>query len=65
MTDTWDSNYGQGACDGCLCVDKDDDALLCQVLDGRERVTECPLWQEYVEFNEIRLLGPYWSGSKI
>lgn len=29
----------------------------CEVMEGRERETECPVWQEFVQYNEIKLYG--------
>lgn len=30
----------------------------CQIVNGQDKVTECPVWAEFVAYNEIRLWGP-------
>ena len=56
VDDYWQGHYGGGECARCnlLC---DDGERTCQVVDGQESVTECPVWQDFVQYNEIKLLG--------
>lgn len=30
----------------------------CQIVNGADRVDLCPVWQDYVHTNEIKLWGP-------
>lgn len=61
----WADHYGTGSCQDCVLLDFVDGLPSCQVIDGLEKVTECPLWQEHVSSYEIRLHGPYWRSLKI
>lgn len=54
----WSEYWGQSEdCQRCNSLE----THTCAVTDGRERETECAIWQEFVDFNEIRLLGRYWK----
>lgn len=61
VDDQWLYNFGQGACEPCVAREDQ----TCDVFDGREKVTVCPVWQDFVRDYEIRLLGPYWAGTKL
>ena len=53
IDDYWQGHYGGGECTSCnlLC---DDGERTCQVVDGQESVTECPVWQDFVQYNGIK-----------
>lgn len=53
----WYTFFGSGACENCTSPSEGS----CQVVEGRESEKECPVFQELVDFEEIRLLGPYWK----
>ena len=54
----WEANWGNNECSNCHLYNKEENH--CQVVEGVEREDECPVFQEFVSFQEIRLLGPYW-----
>lgn len=51
----WENHYGGGDCRNCNSLNKTEDIPYCEVYVGSERVNECPVWQEFVHFNEIRI----------
>ncbi len=53
----WYTFFGLGACENCI---SNSDGS-CQIVEGRESEKECPVFQELVDFEEIRLLGQYWK----
>ena len=53
----WYTFFGSGACENCTSHSDGS----CQVVEGRESEKECPVFQEFVDFEEIRLLGSYWK----
>lgn len=55
----WLTYFGSGDCSECNSRDEN----TCQVYDGVEKENECPVFQEFVDYEEIRLLGPYWKQS--
>lgn len=52
----WNTYFGTGACEECHA----NEGNSCQVVDGREDAKECPVWQEFVDYESIRLLGKFW-----
>lgn len=58
VSDHWGTYYGH--CDECQTCNNLDSAV-CQVMQGVERETECQVFQEFIEYEEIRLLGGYWE----
>lgn len=56
VSQAWEENYGRGDCKDCnLC--NTDQGIRCEVLDGQENVDQCPIWQEFVRYNEVRIYG--------
>ena len=55
VANQWHENFGGGDCEGCNLVNKQECAPYCEVLMGQEKTAECPVWQEHVRFNEIRI----------
>jgi hypothetical protein len=54
--ETWEGNYGgRSPCRDC----NSNVQGRCEVADGRESVTVCEAWLEFVDFNEIKL-GKKW-----
>jgi hypothetical protein len=53
----------RGACGDCRCIacDSQTFAPYCQVLEGRESMEECGLFQEFIQRNEIRIKGIRWK----
>lgn len=51
VEEQWESNYGGGECTNCSAFNPHE----CEVYTGKERVTECPVWQDFVRYNEIKL----------
>lgn len=51
--DYWTAHFGGGDCRNCNSQDDNG----CQVVNGAESLDQCPVWQEFVEANEIRLYG--------
>lgn len=49
--------FGSGSCADCLM----NHGHYCEVDSGQEVTGECPVWQEQVQLQGIRLLGPYWA----
>lgn len=50
----WNLYWGQSEeCQNC----NNKSEAGCEVLEGRERETECPVWQEFVQYNEVKLYG--------
>ena len=58
----WNQAWGGGACQDCHFLDDDEGDRVCQVVRGQERVTECPVWVEFVRVNEVRL-GPRYGAA--
>lgn len=61
----WGSSYGTGLCAECNALSFVDGLPCCQVVDGQEKVTVCPVWQEHILSNEIRLVGKYWRSLSV
>ena len=55
VEDAWAMNWGLGDCKDCECIEEWDDALSCVVESGSESVEQCPIWQEFVYNNEIKI----------
>lgn len=51
----WESHYGSGDCRHCNSLNRTEAVPYCEVVEGGESVQECPVWQEFVRFNEIKL----------
>lgn len=51
VEDYWEAHYGTGDCSNCISYEEG----ICQVVDGQEEVTECPVWQEFVSYEEIKI----------
>lgn len=49
-----EQHWGGGDCASCNCLSTDE-GPVCDVVDGREHVSECPVWQEFVQVNEIKV----------
>lgn len=49
----WNLYFGSGTCETCNCCNSCE--RTCNVLDGTESVEECEVWQEFVDFNEIKV----------
>ena len=58
VSDHWSTYFGH--CDDCQSCNSLDGAV-CQVMQGVERETECQVFQEFIDYEEIRLLGSYWK----
>lgn len=56
----WAENFGTGACADCMMNHGDH----CEVDQDQESPAECPIWQEHVQREGIRLLGSYWQRRK-
>lgn len=54
VEEQWESHYGGGDCRHCNSHNTTDAIPYCEVYTGGERTNECPVWQEFVRFNEIR-----------
>lgn len=50
----WEKAWGSGECRQCHCCNRNDVVPYCEVVEGQERVTECPVFQDFVQYNEIR-----------
>ncbi len=47
-----------GECRGCHYREADDEGnVLCQVVEGRDKVTGCPEVEDHIRYNGIRLYG--------
>jgi hypothetical protein len=55
--ETWEANYGCGnPCDNCNNLNEDYNGIkYCEVYQGQEEIKECPAYQEFVEYNEIKV----------
>lgn len=51
VEDTWYKNYGLGICSGCSCHSD----FVCEVVQGQEDVKECRAFEEFINFNEIKI----------
>ncbi|HET8686851.1 MAG TPA: hypothetical protein VFM18_09320 [Methanosarcina sp.] len=51
---TWNENFGTGNCADCVNLNNDN-IPYCEVVEGQEKITECPVWQEFVQFNEVKI----------
>lgn len=55
VAEQWENHYGSGDCTHCNACNRTEDIPYCEVYEGQERVEECPAWQEFVHYNEIRI----------
>jgi hypothetical protein len=53
VVDQWGHGGWNRECARCHCKDKEE--IACQVLEGKESVSECPAWQSFIAKNEIRV----------
>lgn len=44
-------------CKDCHFLDEHEGVMLCQVLEGQDKVIYCPELQEVIRYNEVRLYG--------
>ncbi len=58
---TWEANYGGGECRECRYLDDEYGDRQCQVVNGAEPARACPVFQELLRANEVRLYGPAWT----
>lgn len=54
-----------GDCRDCNYLDESSGYRACQVIDGADAVTECPVWREFVRSNEVKLYGPKYYCTQI
>lgn len=54
----WEQYYGH--CEECLRCNLHVENQ-CQVVLGLEKENECPVFQEFTQNEEIKLLGDYWK----
>lgn len=55
VEETWESNYGQGVCADCHNLNQTEEVPYCEVIVGQERTNLCPAWQEFVNYEEIKI----------
>ena len=55
VVEQWESYYGGGDCRSCNSYNTTEQVPYCEVYEGGESVRECPVWQEFVRFNETRM----------
>lgn len=54
----WETYYGHDeSCSNCNL----NDGMTCQVVQGIEKEDQCPIFQEFIDQEEIKLLGGYWK----
>ena len=51
----WHTFYGSGACKHCCAHNTTEDIRYCEVLEGSESPEVCPIWDEFVQRNEIKV----------
>lgn len=56
VVEVWEASYGYGDCRNCNLRYEEDNRVECEVVDGRENPQECPRLQEFIRFQEIRIL---------
>lgn len=52
---TWNDSFGAGECQNCISNNQTEEIPYCEVVEGQAEASMCPKWQEFVEYNEIRL----------
>lgn len=53
----WNTYWGSDeTCSNCNL----NNAHNCEVLSGLEKETECTVFQEFIDYEEVKLLGKYW-----
>lgn len=55
VMEIWEAEFGSGDCRDCN-LRYEDVGVNCEVIDGRENPSECPRLQEFIRFNEIKVL---------
>ena len=55
VDDYWESHWGSGECKNCNCLTEMDGILSCDVYVGGDKPKECPIVQEFIYYNEIKL----------
>lgn len=55
VAEQWESHYGGGECRNCISYNTTEQIPYCEVYEGGENVRECPVWQEFVHYNEIKV----------
>lgn len=55
VDEQWSESYGYGDCRNCNSLNTTEGQPYCEVVEGQERIDQCPVWQEFVERNEIRI----------
>ena len=55
VTQQWENHYGGGDCRNCNSLNDTEAVRYCEVYEGGESVRECPVWQEFIHYNEIRI----------
>lgn len=53
-SDIIEENYGSQECRDCILNENG----YCEVESGQEKTTECPLVQEFIQFNEVKIWNP-------
>lgn len=51
VVEQWENNYGGGACHHCNSRDNHE----CDVYGGKENINECPVYQDFIRYNEIKI----------
>lgn len=46
-----------GKCKGCMLLEEHVGEMLCQALDGRERMDACPELAELIQYEGVKLYG--------
>jgi len=54
ISEQWETFWGSGVCETCNCLNTNE-IPYCEVYNGQEGVSECPIWQEFVAYNEIKI----------
>lgn len=55
VEEQWNNHFGSGDCKHCNCLNEDNGIPYCEVEAGQESAQECPVWKEFVRFNEIKV----------
>lgn len=55
VKDYWEDHYGGGSCKHCNAYNTTDEYPHCEVVEGLERVDVCPVYDEFVNRNEIKI----------
>lgn len=56
IEECWETNYGcNDPCKDCINLNQTEIINYCEVYEGQESIKCCPVWREFVEYNEIKL----------